>query len=171
MRLDAPLVGERLCIRNYEPADLDFSSGMWFDPENGKYLSDPTAEYVDATYQKALDSLQDSRSGYYLTVWDGRERVGTCCVFPDKNREEYDIGYCVHRSRWGQGLGTELVGLLVDWVRAQGGKAVTAEAAKENRASRALLEKLGFEAVRESSFRKYHMDLRFESYIYRLDLT
>ena len=47
-------------------------------------------------------------------------RVGTCCLFPDECREGYDIGYCVHKSRWGQGLAGEAVGLLVDWVRAQG---------------------------------------------------
>lgn len=172
MKLDAPLEGKRVCIRDHEPADLDFATGMWFDEENGKYLSDPTAGYVDAAFQRALNTLEISRLGYYLTVWEKNtgEHVGTCCAFPNGSRETWDIGYCVHKSRWGQGLGTEIVGLLIGWVRAQGGKAITAEAAKENHASRALLEKWGFEVVRESEFRKYHMDIQFESCIYRLEL-
>lgn len=38
---------------------------MWLDEENGKYMSDPTWEYVDAAYQKALDTLEESSNGYY----------------------------------------------------------------------------------------------------------
>ena len=52
------------------------------------------------------------------------------------------------------------------WVREQGAAAVTAEAAKENRASCALLEKCGFTAIREAAFKKYNMDIRFDSLIY-----
>lgn len=56
MRIDNVLIGQRIIIRNYEKSDLDFLTGMWFDEENGKYMSDPTAEYVDEIFQKALDS-------------------------------------------------------------------------------------------------------------------
>ena len=170
MKLESPLLGGRITIRNYTPEDLTFSTDMWFDPENGKYLSDPTREYVDEVYQRALDGLQDSEDGYYLIVElrSSGERIGTCCVFPDK--DVYDIGYCIHKSRWKRGFGTELVNLLVNWVREQGGTTVTAEAAKENRSSCALLEKCGFTVTRESSFKKYHMDVAFDSFIYERKL-
>ncbi|MBD5162668.1 MAG: GNAT family N-acetyltransferase [Oscillibacter sp.] len=170
MKLKQPLLGERIVIRDYTPEDLAFSTDMWFDPENGKYLSDPTREYVDEVFQRALDGLQDSKDGYYLIaeLRSGGERIGTCCAFPDK--DVYDIGYCIHKSRWKQGFGTEVVNLLMSWVRDQGGTAVTAEAAEENRASCALLEKCGFAVVRESSFKKYHMDVSFDSFIYEKKL-
>ena len=58
MKLDRPLEGERIVIRSYAPEDLDFCTGMWFDPENGRYLSDPAREYVDEVFQRALDGLQ-----------------------------------------------------------------------------------------------------------------
>lgn len=168
MKLERPLLGERIAIRNYTPGDLTFSTDMWFDPENGRYLSDPAAEYVDEVYRKALDGLQDSKDGYYLIVElrSGGGRIGTCCVFPDKSRKVYDIGYCIHKSLWKQGFGMELVNLLVNWVREQGGLAVTAEAAKENRGSCALLEKCGFTVKKEASFKKYNMDVCFDSFIY-----
>ena len=170
MKLGTPLLGQRIAVRDYMPSDLEFCTGMWFDPENGRYLSDPDREHVDEVYQKALDGLQDSKDGYYLIVElrDGGERIGTCCVFPEKG--VYDIGYCIHKCRWKQGYGTEVVNLLVGWIQEQGGTAVTAEAAKENRGSCALLEKCGFQVIRESSFRKYHMDIRFESVIYQKTL-
>ena len=116
MKINTELTGARVYIRDYRPADLDFAAGMWLDGENGRYLSDPARDYVDEAFQKALDTLQDSETGCYLTVClNGTgERVGTCCLFPDECREGYDIGYCVHKSRWGQGLAGEAVGLLVD---------------------------------------------------------
>ena len=94
MKLDRPLEGERIVIRSYTPEDLDFCTGMWFDPENGRYLSDPAREYVDEVFQRALDGLQDSGDGYYLVVErkGGRERIGTCCAFPDEAGKVYDIG-------------------------------------------------------------------------------
>ena len=169
MKLKQSLVGERIVIRDYTPDDLTFSTDMWFDPENGRYMSDPTAEYIDEVYQRALDGLQDSKDGYYLIVeLRNGDRIGTCCVFPDKG--VYDIGYCIHKSLWKQGFGTEAVNLLVSWVRERGGLAVTAEAAKENLGSCALLEKCGFVVKKEASFRKYNMDVLFESLIYERKL-
>ena len=171
MKLEQPLVGERIIIRDYTPEDLIFSTDMWFDPENGRYLSDPTREYVDEAFQRALNGLQDSTNGYYFIVelQGTGERVGTCCAFPEEDGS-YDIGYCIHQSRWKQGFGSEVVNLLVGWVREQGGTAVTAEAAKENRGSCALLEKCGFTVAKESSFKKYHMNVTFASFVYEKKL-
>ena len=173
MKIGAALTGPRLYLRDHRPDDLDFSAGMWLEEENGRYLSDPTWDYVDAPFQKALDTLQDSGAGYYLTAClnGTEERVGTCCLFPDKSGEGYDIGYCVHKSRWGQGFGREIVELAVGWARAQGGKWLTAEAADENRPSRALLEQCGFVPERAAAFEKYHMGVRYSSHIYRLPLS
>ena len=173
MKLDTALTGPRLYLRDYRPDDLDFSAGMWLDEENGRYLSDPDWEHVDAPFQKALDTLQDSGTGYYLTACliGTEERVGTCCLFPDKGGEGYDIGYCVYKSRWGRGFGREIVELAIGWARAQGGKWLTAEAADENRPSRVLLEQCGFVPERASAFEKYHMGVRYPSHIYRLALS
>ncbi len=45
---------------------------------------------MDEAYQKALDTLGESRSGYYLVIElaDTKEPVGSACMFPDaeKNR-------------------------------------------------------------------------------------
>ena len=134
MRIDNPMRGERILVRNYEKSDLEFLTGMWFHEENGKYMSDPTAEYVDQAYQKALDTLGESRLGYYLVIVlaDTGESVGSFCMFPDE----------------------------------RGGEKVTAEVAVGNLASNALLRKFGFAVERRAEFSKYHMDVRFDSYIY-----
>ena len=43
---------------------------------------------------------------------------------------------------------------------------MTAEVAVGNLASNALLRKFGFAVERRAEFSKYHMDVRFDSYIY-----
>ena len=85
MRIEKNLEGDRIYIRNYEVEDKLFCTSMWFDEENGKYLSDPTREYVDDVFQNAIDTLQESEDGYYLVISfiSNDENVGTCCIFPD----------------------------------------------------------------------------------------
>ena len=103
-------------------------------------------------------------------LWSGRTAgSGSAPAAPSRARRG-NIGYCVHKSCWRQGFGREIVELLLDWARDQGATAVTAEAARENRGSCALLEKCGFTALREASFQKYHMDVTFESLVYEKKL-
>ena len=172
MRIESPLCGPRITVRDYRKADLPSITAMWFDEVNGKYMSDPTREYVDSGYQKALDELEDNPEGYYLTVeLNGSQRIiGSCCMFPDEKKECYDIGYCIHKDYWRRGLGTEVLALMTDWIVDHGGRQITAEVAKENAASGGLLVSNGFRVLRESSFKKYNMGITYESYIYSRSL-
>ena len=170
MQIKTPLSGVRITVRDYLRADLPFVTGMWLDGENGKYLSDPARDYADDAYQKALDEMEDNPAGYYLVIETKDFPVGSCCMFPDKDKKVFDIGYCIHRKYWRQGYGSEAVSLLKEWIQGHGGREITAEAAAENLASNLLLKKLGFEIQRESEFRKYKMDVCYQSYIYRLIL-
>ncbi len=171
MKIKQRLTGKKILVRSYQKSDLDFVSSMWFDRENGRYLSDPEKEYIDEEFQRAVDDLADSPFGYYFVgeLLDTGERVGTCCAFPDHDENDsliFDIGYCVVKSHWREGLGSELVSLLLDWIKSEGGTKVTAEVAKENTASCEMLKKLGFEVVKESSFKKYNMEICFDSFIF-----
>ena len=170
MTLEQPLMGRRITIRSYRREDLDFCTGMWFDPENGKYMSDPEAAFVDERFQRALDGLQDAKDGYYLIAEEQGERIGTCCAFPDEAGKVWEIGYCVRKDLWRQGFGREIVETLSDWIRERGGTAITAEAARENAASCGLLERCGFRVKEESVFQKYHMDVRFDAFIFEKKL-
>ena len=173
MKIKNKLIGKRIAIRSYLKSDIDFVSEMWFDKENGKYLSDPEREYIDERFQKAVDGIEDSKLGYFFVaeLTETGELIGSCCAFPDSDKKgSYDIGYCVHKSRWRQGYGSEMVSLLLDWIKSEGGKIVTAEAAKENEGSCALLKKLGFEIIKEAEFKKYNMGISFDSFIFEKTL-
>ena len=172
MKMNTKLSGERIVIRNYEPSDLEFVTGMWLDEENGAYMSDPTPEHVDAAFQHALDSLQDSPFGYYLIIELVKtgERVGSFSIFPDEDRKVYDIGYCIHKTHWRKGYAGEALALMLEWVKSRGAGKVTAEVAVENAASNALLHKFGFAVEKKAQFRKYNMDICFDSFIYAKEL-
>lgn len=175
MQIKTPLTGARVCIRDYQKEDLSFVTGMWFDAENGRFMSDPPVGGVDVVYQRALDGMEDSALGFYLVIElrATGERIGTCCAFPqdeegafDETHSCYDIGYCIRKTHWRQGYGEEAVRLLMDWAAARGAREMTAEAARENAASCGMLEKLGFFVLREGSFQKYNTQIVFPSRVY-----
>ena len=168
MLIEKPLTSSRITVRNYQKSDLPYLAAMWFDEENGKYMSDPTVEYVDSNFQKALDSLENNPDGYYLTVVlnDFNKIVGSACIFPDEKKEVYDIGYCIHKDYWGKRFGSELLALIVTWIRNNGGIEITAEVAQDNIASNRLLVNNGFKIKTKSQFKKYKMNICFNSYIY-----
>lgn len=168
MKIGTPLCGARVRVRDYRKSDLPFCTGLWFDAENGRYMSDPPAGCADAVYQRALDGMEDNAEGYYFVIERAGtgERIGTCCAFPYENGERYDIGYCIQKSQWRHGYGEEAVRLLMAWAAARGARKMSGEVAAQNAASCGLLEKLGFSAARESAFRKYNTEIRFPSRIY-----
>lgn len=172
MQIRKDLVGERIVIRNYIKTDLTFVKSLWLDKENGKYLSDPNFEFVDDRYQEALSEMENNAAGYYLMIQDQKthQAIGTCCAFPDENKECYDIGYCIDKRFWRQGYATESLALLLAWLEEIGALCVSAEVAIENNGSNALLRKFGFEVKKETSFKKYGMDIVYPSYIYELCL-
>ncbi len=167
MQIKTALRTARITIRDQQKDDRDFCAEMWLDPENGKYLSDPTAESADPEYMDALKTLVDDPSGYYLIIEADGKRIGSCCAFPDENGV-YDIGYCLHKTFWRQGYGYETLKLLISWIERLGGRKITAEVADANAASVALLRKCGFTAQKKTSFAKYHTDIRFDSHVYAL---
>lgn len=173
MQIENAISSERIIIRDYFNTDLPFVTSMWFDKDNGKYLSDPTRDFVDDIFQKALDGMENNPEGYYLVIEskDKQCPIGSCFMFPDAEKKSYEIGYCIHKEHWEQGYGSEAVRLIKTWILRHGGNEITAEVAKENLASNLLLKKLGFKIIRESKFEKYKMNIHYESYIYRLALN
>ena len=113
MHLVKNLETPRLTIRSWHKSDKDFTLSLWGDKENGKYMSDPVCENMDEEYLKCVDQMEDSPAGYFLVAeWkeDGRP-VGTCCIFPENGN--YDIGYCIAKNHWKEGLGTEMIDAII----------------------------------------------------------
>ena len=160
----------RLRLRSWRKSDKDFTLSLWGDRENGKYMSDPVRENMDEAYLKCVDEMEDNPEGYYLLAERKADAmpVGTCCIFPENGK--YDIGYCIAKEYWREGLGTEMVDAILRWVKAKGGKSVTGEVADANLASIALLRKFGFAEDRKTRYKKWGEETYFDAHYYKLNL-
>ncbi|MBO4909573.1 MAG: GNAT family N-acetyltransferase [Lachnospiraceae bacterium] len=168
MLLNNNLETSRLIIRSWKRTDTDFTLNLWGDRENGKYMSDPARENQDEDYLQAVAEMEDNPNGYYLiaVLKEDGTKVGTCCAFPENGN--YDIGYCISKDHWKEGLGTEMIGALINWIKENGGETLTGEVADANLASIALLRKLGFSEDRKSRYKKWGEETDFDAHYYKL---
>lgn len=171
MQIKNNITTNRLLIRDYKKEDVQAVTSMWFDKENGKYMSDPEEGYVNDRYTESLDEMEDSSDGYYLVaeLKETHKLIATCCMFPEENNT-YDSGYCIHKDYWKCGYGSEVIGAILVWLRERDVHKVTAEVAKENSASCALSKKFGFKTEKETRFKKWNMDVWYDSYVFSLEL-
>ena len=170
MEIVRPLETPRMLIRSYRKEDMDFCLSLWCDSENGKYMSDPLLENIDEKYRSCLEEMADNQEGYYLIaeLKENGTPVATCCAFPEE--KNYDIGYCVSRKYWKNGLGTEMLEALIHWIREAGGVSVTGEVADSNAASIALLRKFGFCEDKRTRYKKWGEETFFDAHYYKLVL-
>lgn len=85
-------------------------------------------------------------------------------ILHGENGKDYRLGYMLRESCWGQGLASELIAGLTRYCRAAGLRSVTGGVARDNAASRRVLEKNGFEISPESIQEEEQLfSIRFES--------
>ncbi len=170
MKLEQTIETPRLRLRSYRSEDRDFCLALWGDAENGRYMADPLRENADEKYLACFADMEDDPEGYYLIaeLKDGGAPVGTFCLFPKDGN--VDIGYCLAKARWRQGLGSEMLEAAIRWTRARGGISLSGEVADDNEASLALLRKFGFTAGKAGRFKKWNEERWFDSHIMELRL-
>lgn len=166
------IVTDRLILRSTRESDGEFCLSLWLDDETGRYLSDPPRELADDLELNFAKDIEHDEGWYpFVAVLKATgERIGTCSLVPSEDGISWDLGYCVHRDYRRQGIATEMIRALIDFGRARGGRVFTADVAKENVSSNALLRKLGFRPFKEGTFRKRLTDIVYEEYTYRLEL-
>lgn len=145
-----PLDTARLQVREVEHADLPALMAVFGDAETTRHLPAPTwhsADDGDAWWRR-VQGLVDAGGARQLVITApaSRQAIGTVLLFrhePASRRIE--LGYALGRSHWGQGLAAEAVrAVLGHAFGALELHRVEAEVNPENRASVALLGRLGF---------------------------
>lgn len=108
----------------------------------GEYSADRASMWV----------AERDQEGATLLVLDGASKapIGLMVLF--ESEEEGDgrcirIGYLLAESAWGRGYGSELLKGFIDWCRTVDISSVIGGVARENRASRRVLEKNGFSVL------------------------
>lgn len=143
-----PLATPRLVLRALRPEDAAIIHGYRNHPEVARY-QDWQLPYTMASVER-LTSEQQDIAGPEVGGWvqlgveqDG-ELIGDVAVGLDRTGATATVGYTLRPDRWGQGLGSEAVGALMDALIERGTTRVAATLDPLNLASARLLEHLGF---------------------------
>ena len=170
--LTSDISTERLVLRSTREEWGPLCTSIWLDEEMGKYLGDPPRDKASEDYLNFAKGIETEEGWYPFTVFSREtgDFVGTCSVVPMEEGKRWDLGYAVHKNYWRQGFCTEMLRALINWGRSSGAVCFTANVAKENDGSNAVMRKLGFRVVAEGSFRKSGTDIVYPEYTYRLDI-
>jgi RimJ/RimL family protein N-acetyltransferase len=106
----------------------------------GSYTRERAGRWVEAQDREGTTLLIRSRQG--------KEALGLVMLFihsdQRSNCTELRLGYLLAEHAWGRGLATELLAGLVEWCRQHEIDAIVGGVARDNLASRHVLEKCGF---------------------------
>ena len=151
-----PFETPRLRLRPQEARDAGFALCIWGDPITGKYLSDTPLDAIDDLneYMELLRHLSDAPDCYYMIAEDKvtGQPIGTCCAVIKNGGTCWDIGYCIHPTRWRQGY------------------ANLADVAAENLGSCAVMRVLGFTPTENGTFHRGSTTLEYRNLTFRKEL-
>ena len=142
------IVTERLRLRGWRWDDAPLLAAMNADPEVMRYVGSGAKPYAEAL--ERARRLVRERPGKGLGLWAIEESAtgvfhGWVGLIPLDDTEEIELAYRLPKSSWGRGIATEAARPLLaygfDELRLARIAAVTDP---KNRASRRVLDKLGF---------------------------
>ena len=96
-------------------------------------------------------------------LFDGKVAGHIVCFVLSGERE---VGYWIGREFWGKGIATEALRLLLGEIRS---RPLYAHVAKNNAASRRVLEKCGFRVLREDNAYSLEPGVEIEEYVLILE--
>lgn len=139
----------RLRLRRLRPADEPALVALDSDPEVMRYVGSPAGVRPPAeTLDRVRQRLRADLGPYGWWIVEGREDGafhGVGILLPMPEGPDVEVAYRLARRSWGRGLATEIASALVAYAFAPGGlDRVVAVTYPDNRASRRVLEKVGF---------------------------
>jgi len=154
---------KKVIFRELTEEDAEELYKIYSNKEAMKYRGSKAMESIeDARLFVRNQKMQEEdtftiRKG--IEIKEGKQLIGTVmCRFFEAREWECEIGYSIGQEYWGQGLGKEVVKLLVEVIESKEevGK-IVAWSKKENIASIKVLEKNGFELVEQMRYLDSHL--------------
>lgn len=112
---------DRLLLRPFKLEDTELAFENWHsDPEVTKYLTWPAKEKVSESEEfikERIDSYQDLKTyDWVIHLKDIDEPIGSIGVVDlNENINEVEIGYCIGKNWWNQGILTEALKALINF--------------------------------------------------------
>jgi RimJ/RimL family protein N-acetyltransferase len=170
---DPPLTDGTVILRRYEKSDIGCVEEGSHDPDIPSGTTVPAAFTVSEglAWIERQWGRHEKGEGLSLAIADAgsNEALGNINLLFRRQPGSVEIGYWLIERVRGRGLGSRAVGLLARWAVTDAGLArVEALVVPDNRASRRVLEKVGFR--REGRLRSYLVfdDRRADALVYSL---
>lgn len=149
------LATERLVLRTIRSEDVFPIFACWMrDQDVSRYMwwkaSDDINETRDFVRFELENLGNDQWNRWVLVTKDRKEVIGTCLLFWNEEEGHFDISYNLGKKYWGRGYVTEAMERVMRYgAEALGMKECVTSCAQENKASARVLEKLGFQYVKD----------------------
>lgn len=135
----------RLILRPLRAEDADALHAAYSDVAANTYNSHPATASIAETRERVARAVADpSWRAWAITRRGDDTAIGTVASFEKRQGKVTEIGYQLSRDHWGEGYVTEAVAALLDLLFAEGQRRVFADTDPDNRASIAVVERLGF---------------------------
>lgn len=142
----------RLTLDPYQEADEEDFVAFFQDTRVSQYMDDgPQSEAEDrALFHRVFPLHTEQRFAVWAVRRDGR-LIGHAEIKGTDTVDGYEIIYALAADQWGEGLGTEVARTLIDYgFNTLDLDQVHATVAEENSGSWKLLERIGFDHVRDN---------------------
>jgi RimJ/RimL family protein N-acetyltransferase len=150
---------ERLIIREFQVLDIEALAQILAKPEVMQFSLDGVLsnKQTAVKIQSFLDSYQKNGYGKYALIHcQSRRLIGYCGIAVEEieGKSENELGYRIDSDFWGQGLATEAAKACLEYGFDKFKfDDVLGIVEPENQASIKVLEKVGMEFVKESTWR------------------
>jgi len=143
---------EELEIRQTLPEDaeklLAYSRRIGAETDNLSFGAEgfPAAPEEERRYLRQM--LEQERS-VHLTAWRSGEIVGdgSLSALPRRMSHRAELGLAVVRAEWGRGVGSRLMGALIDYAQGHGVELISLEVRADNARAIHVYEKHGFRRI------------------------
>ena len=153
----APVETCRLCLRVFEPADLDALANINSDPDVMHHTGDGnpvSREETDRRLRGYIEHWRENGFGLRAAIHKSDHAlVGFCGLQFVAGRHEIEIGFRLAKKYWGQGLATEATrAVLRHGFEVLGLERVIGLARPANVASQRVLEKSGLKHEKNAHY-------------------
>lgn len=146
---------KRLILREIHYSDIDAIFNCWMQDEDvSRYMWWKASNDINKTREFVefeLDNLEnDSWNRWIIVLKSTQEIMGTCLIFFNTEENHWDISYNLGKRFWGKGYISEAMARVMQYAEEElkMEECITV-CAKENPASGRVLQKLGFQYVKE----------------------
>lgn len=141
---NSSIITKRLILRPFCIEDADELYKILSDEEVTKFLPMFPLKSVDEAKQyiknRFLDAYEQKDDWHYAICLKHGELLGFINI---SNDDSHDLGYCLKKSCWHQGLAAEAAIALIEQYKAMGNKYITATHDVNNPNSGKVMKKIG----------------------------